>query len=335
MSSQINRNRGFTIVELLISMALLSIVMVMVVQFMSSTVAANRKTKENLRAQTEAKEVMTSIMDSLVPANYVQVRPYVGTVYEMSKDNGSRKEALSEQTGSIAVTLSSNTTIVPDNYGNYVRNTDTNPDERKVIIDMDTYKLLGEKTTDGPYPLSDDLDKATADARSFRILKQEVDGDLSYLYIKPMYIYAEYNVTDSAGNITGVSNVIYYFKYKSGGQLESIYLYRSPETSSMSINTETRWYKALIQASSLATAGSDKGLLTKNISDFYLSADAEGEAFLVDALFDVDGYLYNAADTINFRNSSVLTVRPQNAYKAANGSGGSGGSGGGEATPEE
>ena len=41
----------------------------------------------------------------------------------------------------------------------------------------------------------------------------------------------------------------------------------------------------------------------------------EGNALLIDALFDVNGYLYNAAGTTKFRNSQVLTVRPQNLYK--------------------
>lgn len=324
MTEQINRNKGFTLVELLICMALLSIIMLMVVQFMSTTTAANRKTKNNLRAQNEAKEVMLNIADTLVQADYVQVRPQNSYVYKMSKDSGSRTKALAKETGTIAVMPTGNMSIVPDNYGNYVRPS-TVAAERKVIIDMDTYQLPGEKK-DTVYPLTGDLDTATMDARSFRILKQKVeeaDGSSheSYLYIEPLYIYAEYNVTDDTG-AAKVKSVVYYFTYKSG-KLDNIYLYRSGE---LEPDTPSRWYSAITKV----PKSGDQGLLTDNVSDFYISADAEGEVFLVDSLFDVDGYLYNAAETINFRNSSVLTVRPQNLYKkASTGSGGSGGTGGG------
>ena len=299
-----NRNRGFTLIELLISMAILSIMMLMVIQFMSSTVMVNKKTKSNLKAQTEAKEVMSSISDNLMQANFVKVVPKSNDVYVMDKTTGSsRTKEL--PTGSSSVTFPTDMCLVPDDYGNYVRNTTTNPDERKVIIDMDTYELLDAKESNGAYPLSGDLEVAVH-ARSFRILKQ--GGD--YLYVKPAYIYAEYVRTNSSGNDV-LCNLIYRFAYD-GDKLTGIYLYRSSEETDIGSQTPGRYNSAKIAVDSLT--GSD-GLLTKNASDFYLSADAEGNAFFVDALFKIKGYQYNSSDTINFRNSNVLTVRPQNAYK--------------------
>lgn len=301
-----NRNRGFTLVELLISMAILSIMMLMVVQFMSSTVMVNKKTKSNLKAQTEAKEVMSSISDNLMQANYVKVVPRSNTVYVMNKTTGSsRTEELS--TGSSTITFPVDMCLVPDNYGNYVRNVATDPDERKVIIDMDTYELLAEKVSDGAYPLSGDLE-VDVHARSFRILKQSGE----YLYVEPAYIYAEYIRTNSSGNDV-LCNLIYRFDYDTtSNKLKSIYLYRSSEETDIGSQTAGRYNSAKVAVNGLT--GSD-GLLTKNASDFYLSADAEGNALFVDALFKIKGYQYNSSDTINFRNSNVLTVRPQNAYK--------------------
>lgn len=308
-------------IELLISLALLSIIMVMVVQFMSSTAGAQKKTKENIKVQTEAKEVMTNIMDGLVTASYVQVRSKNGVVYTMDKTTGSRKEALSPAAGSISVVPTPNMTIVPDNFGNYNKMVDADGNyiggERKVIVDMDTFKLPGEKVADGNYPLEGDLHKsAIADARSFRILKQEVAGNDTYLYIEPLYIYAEYNIL-GAGGTPQVESVMYKFVDNAKGNI-SIYLSRK----TWDRNTASRWYSVL---SAMPSSG-DTGLLTKNLSDFYLSADAEGNALMIDALFDIKGYKYNAAETVKFRNSSVLTVRPQNLYKKVN-------IGGGGATP--
>lgn len=308
-------------IELLISLALLSIIMVMVVQFMSSTAGAQKKTKENIKVQTEAKEVMTNIMDGLVTASYVQVRSKNGVVYTMNKTTGSRKEALSPATGSISVIPTSSTTIVPDNFGNYNKMVDADGNyiggERKVIVDMDTFQLPGEKVADGNYPLKGDLHRsAISDARSFRILKQEVAGNDTYLYIEPLYIYAEYNIVGPGGT-QQVESVMYKFVDNAKGNI-SIYLSRN----TWDRNTASRWYTALISTST----SDDTGLLTKNLSDFYLSADAEGNALMIDALFDIKGYKYNAAETVKFRNSSVLTVRPQNLYKKVN-------IGGGGATP--
>ncbi|MCM1157064.1 MAG: prepilin-type N-terminal cleavage/methylation domain-containing protein [Bacteroidales bacterium] len=319
MANQKNQNKGFTLIELLISLALLSIIMVMVVQFMGTTSRANMRTKENLKVQTEAKEVMTNLMDGLITANYVQIRSKDGRVYSMAKNSGVRTESLTALAGSVSVPINSSMTIVPDNFGNYNLPVDadgnyTSP-ERKVIVDLDTFELPGE-VNGKKYPLDGDLHKsAIADARSFRILKQDVGGTDTYLYIEPLYIYAECNALDASGNPTKVDAVMYSFKDNSDGSV-SVYLGRK----TYDRNDTSRWYNALITTPS----SGDDGLLTKRLVDFYLSADVEGNALLIDALFEINGYKYNAADTIKFRNSSVLTVRPQNLYKKINISGSGG-----------
>ena len=57
------------------------------------------------------------------------------------------------------------------------------------------------------------------------------------------------------------------------------------------------------------------GLITDKVSDFYLSADSEGNAILLDVMFEDGGYKYHAADTVICRNSDVLTLRPQKLFK--------------------
>ena len=134
--------------------------------------------------------------------------------------------------------------------------------------------------------------------------------------MEPEYIYAEYNILDASGKPTQVESVIYRFVDNAKGGI-SIYLGRK----TWDRNTASRWLSTL----NAIDISKDTGLLTKNLSDFYLSADAEGNALMIDALFDIKGYKYNAAETVKFRNSSVLTVRPQNLYKKAGTGGGSGG----------
>lgn len=324
MHRQMNKNRGFTLVELLISMALLSIIMLMVTQFMSSTSAAEKKTKQNLKVQDEANEVMTNIADSLMQANYICVIPSDSYTYLVDKTSGNRTESL---TPTSIATLTSDKgadvtfRLVSDNYGNYVR-PGTATDERKVIIDMDTYQLAGEKK-DTVYPLSGDLESPPLDVRSFRVLKQEVSGKETYVYIQPAYIYAEYTVSKTQANGTVdelLCNVIYRFEYTADGG--NIYMYRSSEDTDLGKYTAGRLDTAKGKVDALSD---ETGRLTKNLTDFYLSADAEGNALLTDVLFEIGGYKFNSADTINFRNSQVLTVRPQNTYKKAGTGSSSGG----------
>jgi hypothetical protein len=57
------------------------------------------------------------------------------------------------------------------------------------------------------------------------------------------------------------------------------------------------------------------GRLTKHIQDFYLSANAEGNSFMINSVMAVSEYKYRTEETIKLRNSNVLSVRPQNQYK--------------------
>lgn len=342
MYRKMNKNRGFTLIELLISMALLSIIMVMVVQFMSSTAGANKKTQYNLKVQNTANEVMSSITESLMRASFIKVVPVDTNYYAVSKSTtdsdpagavstANRKESIDTAMTGVPVELPAGCQLVPDDYGNYV-----NPNkkvERKVIVNLEDYSLPGEKKKTF-YPLTNDLEANTIDGvtiapRSFRILKQEIGGNDTYLYVKPEYIYVEYKQDNE------LYSVIYHFVYKSS-KLTNIYMHRSsetlPETSetpdpsgtpdpsetpdpsgtSTPSETPNRYATAKSAVDSLS---GQEGMLTEFAKDFYLSADVEGNALLIDALFDVNGYLYNAAETTKFRNSQVLTVRPQNLYK--------------------
>lgn len=310
---RVQQNKGFTLVELLISMALLSIIMLMVVQFMSTTTAANKRAKYNMKAQTAGSELITNMSETISMASYVQVIPYEADVYE--KPEGTRLEPMS----TCLLRPTSDTTgftfnLVTDDYGNFVRNTNLCPLERKVIVDMQTYQLLGEKK-DTVYPLSGDLDSSGADVRSFRSMKQvSKSGDVSYLYVKPKYIYVENSVRES--NPLGVlKEKLYYTMYRfdySDPDKTKVYVYRDDTIHNLANKVVTAKNKVD------ALSGED-GLLTDDLKDFYLSCDAEGGAFMLDALMDVKGYMYNACETVALRNTEVLTARPYRSYRLGEG----------------
>lgn len=308
------QNQGFSLIELLIAMTILSIVMIMVVQFMSTSSAAYRKQKKNLNIQTEAMTVLENISDTLMQANYVRIQSMDGKMYTISKD-ASNERVVTEDTSKGTFDYD----FVPDNYGNYSEVCTYKGDDRKVIVDFDTFEIVNEQGYE--YPLENDRDNNGRAVRSFRALKT----DDTYSYIMPRYIYAEYAGKRDDGTETIVHVVYYITDVKDTAEgTRSIHMYRYETddfVNGMSLNYNFACGQVAIQENLR-----NDGFLTDNVIDFYISADSDGNALLTNILFKDDGYEYNTVETINFRNSNVLTVRPQKLFKVK-GTGVTGGSG--------
>lgn len=312
---QRQHNKGFTFIELLIGMAILSIMMISIVQFMSTSSGAYRKTKKNLNVQTDAMQTMEQITDTLVQANYIRVslnaaENHAYLIESKSQNDDGSKTATSETRTVQAVTTPAILStikydFVPDNYGNYVNRSS---DERKVILDYDTYQIISEKGL--AYPLTGDYDydaTGSTDVRSFRAL---MSGSVNY-YVKPEFIYLEYTSKDASDNDV-LGHAIYYIK-KIKDDDYNIYMYRYQNNDR---NKGYAYAKDKVIALS-NKSDSVEGLVTDKIKDFYLSANTDGNAVLLNAMFLNEGYQYNAVEPVVFRNSNVLTVRPQDLYKKA------------------
>lgn len=304
MGRQMNKNQGFSLIELLISMALLSIVMLMVVQFMSTTTMANKKTRNNLEVQSEASMVMSNLEDTLMTASYVSILPFDTHAYELENESSLDVDKRKDTQSAVALTtdLGASVTyhLVPDYYGNYCRSSAIT-DDRQAIVNMDTFKLAG-KTKGTYYPLTGDIE--SGDKRSFRVLQQ---GGTNY-YIVPRAIYVEYYTTQPGGD-KYLNYAIYCLK-KNSDDTYSLYMYRSPENVDQS-----GVLNRLIKAQSKCTMVDDEGLLTKHLQDFYVSADVDGNALMFNYVSQISKYQYNVVQTMKFRNSNVLTVSPQKLFK--------------------
>lgn len=334
MAKQMKHNKGFSLIELLIAITILSIVMVMIGQFMSSSTAAYKKTKNNLNVQSEAMNVITSISDTISQANYVRVAVADNSAYIIEDTSGGTATASRTRkvkSSTVDLTSDRGATVdydfVSDDYPNHVRDVDTTT-ERKIIINFDDYTFKPPMVADDPYPQSGDLETGTQDVRSFRALRKGTD----YYYVEPKYIYFEYQDIDNPSNVNCVA-------YRVDVDNSSIYLYRK----SLPVKTVDRYQTITAAVEALCAANSMEGLLTSSIKDFYLTADVEGNAIMLNALFEKrGGYQYNSIETIKFRNTNAITVRPQKLYKekgtgngGAGGAGGAGGGGGGGTPSEE
>ena len=297
LKNQMNKNKGFSLIELLIAITLLSIVMIMVTQFMSTTSGALSKTKKNLNLQTEAMEVGEQLSDALAQATYIRVCTQDNIIYELDNNlNDKRKKREESAAGSIDGQL------VVDNYPNYL-----GTNNRKIILDTSNYKLVNESGTS--YPISGDGDQ-TEDIQSFRILtKNNVAG--SPLYVKPKYIYLQYQ--KKVNGTESEAYVIYCFKNK------EIYMARGSMSELGGAVLADGYLEAVSTVESKSAKEKGKnGLLTESLSDCYFSADTDANTVFLDMLF-LDSrykkYTYNYTETIVLRNSNVLTVPPQKMFK--------------------
>ncbi|MBP3234128.1 MAG: prepilin-type N-terminal cleavage/methylation domain-containing protein [Eubacterium sp.] len=71
--NSVKSNKGFTFVELIISMAILSLIAVAIVGVMSSNTVIFRKTKTDLEVQNVAMDSMTMLENDLMQAKYIEI----------------------------------------------------------------------------------------------------------------------------------------------------------------------------------------------------------------------------------------------------------------------
>lgn len=293
MKKDMKRNCGFSLIELLIAMAIMSIVMVMVTQFMGTTSAALKKTRKNLAIQTEALEVGTQFSDALVQAKYVRVKTQDGKLYTLdTKLDGQRRKRQATDTGT---TLPGD--LVVDNYPNYISGSTL---YRKIIVNKGDYSLIS--SLGSKYPLTSDLDSTKVS--SFRLLTKNGDA-ANPLYVKPEYIYMQYEKKE--GTSVTSSYVIFYLT----GQ--KVYMNRGTLTA-VAPNGDGF---AAAQAAVNASAASGTGLLTEHADTSYFSADPDSEVVFMDVRFvnpKYPQYDYHYEETITLRNSNVLTVEPQKLF---------------------
>ena len=128
------KNRGFSLVELLIAIAILAIIMVMISGFMASTVNSHTKNRREMQVQDEAMRIYSQVADMIMQATYVRITSADGEAYQYNKTDKKFEK--------VTPTVSLKQTFVPDNYCNYELNGQYA--DRKVIVDYKTYNLVDE-----------------------------------------------------------------------------------------------------------------------------------------------------------------------------------------------
>lgn len=76
MNKKLNSNRGFTLIELIIAIAVLAFLMTAISSLMTSSLITNRKTQADIVVQTTAQETYNKITDALMQAKSIYVLGY-------------------------------------------------------------------------------------------------------------------------------------------------------------------------------------------------------------------------------------------------------------------
>ena len=271
------KNRGFSLVELLIAIAILSIIMVMISGFVSSTLISQRKTKKNMQMQAEAQRIYYQLSEIIMQATYIRVQAEDGSVY------------------------------VPDNYANYQLGGNT--DSQKVIVDFATGELYNEKGKKYPTAGSQ-IDNDTGTILSYRALISSTSTDemKEYNAISPKYLYIEYSSAKE-------KKAYVIFRYDSSD--DKLYMYRSAEMDENQVPGTAANFavaKNAVDTQISTNTADENGLVSRYLKSFGLTVNPDTNAVtfnmeLEDPKFK--GYNYKLNETVNIRNSNVLTVKPQ------------------------
>jgi len=74
-----NKNSGFSLVELIIAIAVLAFLMLAVSSFMGSSVSQTRKEQVDVKLQTQAQETYSLITDTIMQANDIVMVGYTAS----------------------------------------------------------------------------------------------------------------------------------------------------------------------------------------------------------------------------------------------------------------
>lgn len=269
-----NTNKGFTFIELVLYIGILSVFMIAVTTLVGTVTASNRKMTSRKKIQNEASETYDAISDMFMGATDVQL---MGNAYVATTAAG--VTSYSSVSGAF---------VVPSD-------TDTKQDDGKLktaggvgdrYVKMTTSANPGSYTTKSPcYDIADiksfgDAASPSMDTETF--ITADASGKL---YIKIQY--ASGLDTTTGDSIMTECTLVY------NDADDKIYVYKNNVS-----GTDT-----FVDAS-----GEDDGVLCKNVKDFKLQVNPEDDSFAVILSLEdpITAASYDVQGVVNMRNSYVL-----------------------------
>ena len=289
-------NKGFSLVELLVAIAIMSIILMMVVQMMGSSSVALRKTRKKLELQTEAMEFREQFSDILMQARYIRVMSEDKNTYTLDTSLDSTNNRRKRDVTAVGTVTGS---LVSDNYPNLTAAGDKDLD---IYMNKGTYTLYGKDRLGTQYPASID-----SMIQSMRILTDGAPLGQSY-YIIPSYIYVRYQMDE-----TNNTEQYAMFHFVKDGDSYKVFVDKGTIN-----NIDTSVVDGFFTAKSYVDSKAGlNGLMSDKVKDVYFSADVAANTVYVDIQFENAKYTnqtYEYRDAISLRNTYALSVPPNKMY---------------------
>ncbi len=272
-------NRGFTFIELILYIGILSIFMVAVVTLIGSTVASNSKVKSRKKLQTQATETYDAIADMLMGATDVRIRgqAWVG-VTTSGVTSYSKKDA---------------NFVIPGSYDG--TGIEDMKDGDGVLVKKGSL-VKREQSAAGPGSVPDVSEcYDIADIKPF--LESSTPSSDEQTCIDVKYISMKYA---SGIDETTKDNIYTYCTLKYDETDRNIYVYRY-SSDEVSFNEQySRYY--------LDYSSEEGNILCKNVDKFQLQVNPETGTFAIIMEFSDPkaGTSYDINGVVSLRNSFVL-----------------------------
>ena len=284
MNIKKGNNRGMSLVELLVALAILAMLMTAVIMMMSNNTVVYRKTKADINVQTTAQETYNALQDSIMQAKDIFISGYEG-----------------ENKGSVV-------TYMKDVY------VDWKTDKKKNGSDL-TAKEKAEIEATMSASTKTLIQEEEGTVKRFSDLKQ---ADGKTVQIHPTKISIRYSVKETAEIDNGNCFVTYYFcRYTEQDHSKcNVYVTRQYDSSVGKDNdvwdapaSEGAWTPASTDDS---TADDRKpyenSLFTSSLSEATIGLDYESQSVDMTLDFFDKNRVYNTSGIVGIRNSYVTNT---------------------------
>ncbi len=293
------RNKGFSLIELLVAVAVMSIIMVMVVQMMGNSSVILRKTNKKLELQTEALEFREQFSDIIMQATYIRAESGDNSMYRLDTNIDASNHNNRKRTALFMGVCEDS--LVSDNYPNYTVAGDNGYD---IYMNDDDYTLYCIDSSGTKH-------ESGSTIQSFRKLLDGANAG-EPRYIKPTYVYVRYQRNNAAK-----TERYAIFRFVADGGKYKVYVAKGT-INNIDTAANDGFSAAKTAVDAKATAAGDDGLMSDKVKDVYFSADSLGNTVFIDMQFENATYIrqtYEYRDTISLRNSYALTVPPSKMFK--------------------